>query len=134
MEAEKITRCQEKNNIKKINELFQDEKWKVAREIIKVELENYPQDHWLLTRLSTTYYEEHKYDKALYYVRKAFKIAPNCPLVIWDYACALDMIEKEMKAIELWKKIISLGVEQVAYDECGEGIRWAKSIINDCRY
>ena len=117
-----------------IRDYFAEEKWDEARKIIESELKKEPEDHWLLTRLSSTYYEQNDYSKALETSKKAYKISPNCPLVLWDYACALDMLKNEMEAIELWKKIISFGLEKVAHDECGEGVRWAKSIINDCRY
>lgn len=42
--------------------------------------------------------------------------------------------KNEKEAIDIWKKIISKGVKRIAYGDWGEGLSWAKSLINDCRY
>lgn len=114
--------------------LIQREFWTKAREIIRIELGKDPKNHWLLTRLSSTYYEERRYKTALTFSKKARRIAPNCPLVIWDYACSLDMLGREKSAINLWKKLVDRGERSIAFDECGEGLRWARSLINDCYF
>ena len=93
-----------------------------------------PKSHWLLTRLSSTYYEERKYSKALALCKRAVKLAPVCPLALWDYACTLDMTGNCKKAIAIWKKLLRRGADAVAYNECGEGLRWARSLLNDCKY
>jgi hypothetical protein len=38
------------------------------------------------------------------------------------------------EALDVWKKLIRRGVKSIAYGECGEGITWAKSLVNDCNY
>lgn len=119
---------------KEIETYLDREAWSKARKLILCELKKKPHSHWLLTRLSTTYYEEHKYSKALVISKKAVKLAPKCPLVLWDHACMLDMVGKHKKAIMIWKKLLRRGVNRIAYDECGEGIRWSRSMLNDCRY
>jgi tetratricopeptide (TPR) repeat protein len=81
-----------------------------------------------------TYYEERQYVSALKYVEQASKIMPKCPLVIWDHASILDMLRREKAAIALWKKLIRRGGRSIAFDECGEGLRWPRSLINDCNY
>jgi len=122
----------EKSN--KLNQLFKEEKWKEARYLILQLLKDHPNDHFLLTRLSTTYYEEKKYEKALEYVEQAYKLAPKCPLVLWDFAGTLDMLERNEDAINIYKSIIKKGARRVAYGEGGEGIRDARKLVNDCRY
>ena len=117
-----------------INTLFRKEEWKKARGIIRAELKNTPDSHWLWTRLATTYYEEHQYSKALSLEKRALQLAPNCPLVLWDLAGTMDMLGRRQEAIRIWKSIIKRGVNRLAYGECGEGIRWSKSLVNDCRY
>jgi tetratricopeptide (TPR) repeat protein len=119
---------------KKINQLFKEEKWIEAKAYIFDLLKEDPCSHWLLTRLSTTYYEEKEYDRALEYAEQTLKIAPHCPLVLWDYAGALDMLNRFSDAISIYKSLIRRGINRIAYDECGEGIRWARVFINDCRY
>lgn len=105
-----------------------------ARKIYMQILKKHPLDHWLLSRVGTTYYEEMNYSKALQYSLKAVKISPNCPLVLWDYAGALDMLGREAEAIKIWKSFLKRGIESIAYDECGEGLTWARSLVNDCYY
>ncbi len=119
---------------KKLNILLNKEKWHDAKILLSKWLRDEPNDHWILTRLSLTYYEEKKYKKALEYAQKAYDISPKCPLVLWDLAGALYMLNKEDEAIKFWKQIINKGVEKVAFDECGEGKTWAKSLINDSFY
>jgi tetratricopeptide (TPR) repeat protein len=118
----------------RIEKYLLQEDWQIARAIILKELKKTPGDHWLLTRLSLTYYEEHKYKKALKIVEKALKYAPKCPLVLWDYAGTLDMIGQHQEAIKIWKRLLRIGIDKIAYGECGEGLRWARSLLNDSRY
>jgi tetratricopeptide (TPR) repeat protein len=117
-----------------INQLFKEEKWSEARELLLKWLQEEPNNHWFLTRISTIYLEEKQYDKALEYVEQALQIAPRCPLVLWDYAEVLDRLKRNEEAIQIYKKIIRRGISRTAYGECGEGLRWARSIINDSRY
>jgi tetratricopeptide (TPR) repeat protein len=120
--------------IKKYYQLYKEGKWAEGRAILLELQKEYPDDHWLLTRISSTYYEEYNYDKALEYAERALDLAPDCPLVLWDYAGALDMIERDEEAIRVFKNLIHRGVNRIAYGECGEGIRWARSLLNDSRY
>jgi tetratricopeptide (TPR) repeat protein len=117
-----------------IEEKILKENWSAARRLIIRELEKEPYDHWLITRLGLTYYEEKKYSDAFKISSKALALAPHCPLVLWDYAGVLDMLRREAEAISIWKKLIRRGVLGIANDECGEGIRWAKSLLIDCKY
>lgn len=117
-----------------IEELYQKEQWARVRALIQRELKKDPNDHWYLTRLSGTYYEEHKYKKALQASNKAVRLAPKCPLALWDRAGILDMLGQHAQAIAIWRKLIKRGSKEVAYGPCGEGLVWAKSLVNDCRY
>ncbi|MFC1985900.1 tetratricopeptide repeat protein [Chloroflexota bacterium] len=117
-----------------IAQLFKEEKWAEARTYFLGWLKEEPDSHWLLAQLSETYCEERKYEKALEYIEQALKIAPRCPLVLWDYATTLDMLDRNEDALKVYKGLIRRGVYRIAYGECGEGIRWARSLVNDCRY
>lgn len=117
-----------------VEKFFIKEQWEKARNVITKALKQEPDDHWLVTRLATTYYEERNYEKSLELNLRALKLNPRCPLVLWDYAGTLDMLKDYKRAISIWKKLISRDVEKLAYGECGEGLRWARSLINDCRY
>ena len=115
-----------------IEELIGKEDWQAARKEILSKLEGDPQNHWLLTRLGLTYYEERDYEKALETVKQAYAIAPKCPLVLWDYAGTLQMLRRHKEAMKLFRRIIAKGVDDIAYGECGEGKAKAKGLIADC--
>lgn len=118
----------------KIEKLIDQEDWSAARKEINAELKQCPDDHWLLTRLGLTYYEQRNYKKALEIEEQAIKLAPNCPLVLWDFAGALQALERHEEAINIYRRLISKGVDEVAYGECGEGKARARGLITDCHY
>src|SRR5207253_1294861 len=122
------------NKTDRVEALFKEERWTDARQFLQEELRAEPDNHWLLTRLSTTYYEQGDYKEALHWVEKALALAPDCPLVLWDYAGALDMLGREREAIGIYRSLLQRGAERIADDECGEGIEWATSLLTDCVY
>ena len=117
-----------------IDAAFGREEWETARTALRQELARDPENHWLLTRLAMTYYEQRDYKKALKISVTATQIAPGCPLVRWDRACILDMLNQTTTAIAEWKKLLKAGPSAIGGDECGEGVEWAQSLLNDCRY
>jgi hypothetical protein len=56
------------------------EEWTSARRWIWAELRRHPKDHWLMSRLAITYYEQREYEKALNWDSMALQEAPYCPL------------------------------------------------------
>lgn len=117
-----------------IEEHYRQERWAEARSLILRELKNDSNDHWYLTRLSGTYYEEHNYRKARQASDRAVKLAPHCPLVLWDRAGIVEMSGQPIQAIAIWKRLLKRGTKVAAFGACGEGLKWAKSLLNDCRY
>src|SRR5687768_1235920 len=99
---------------KEIEKLIDAEDWKAARKLIHAALRKEPDSHWLLTRLGLTHYEERNYRKALLYDTQALELAPNCPLVLWDYAGTLDMLGRNKEAIAIYRKLIKRGVDKIA--------------------
>lgn len=93
-----------------------------------------PRHHWLLTRLSSVYYEEGRYLLALRYAEQAFTEAPSCPLVLWDYAGALQMLGRHHEALDLYARIVTRDVNALAVGECGEGKAWARGLVSDSHY
>jgi tetratricopeptide (TPR) repeat protein len=108
--------------------------WKEARRLIRTELKSNSGSHWLMTRLGLTYYEEHRYRVSMSYSLKALKIKPRCPLVLWDYACCLQMLGKHHMALRIYRRLLSRGVAKVAWGDCGEGLSWARGLLADCFY
>lgn len=123
-----------RGNTNKIEKYFDEDNWVKARELLLIELKKNKDDAWLLTRLSTTYYEQYDYKKALEISIRAFAILPSDPLVIWDYAGALSMLGEDKQAINFYKMIVRMDLNKIAFFETGNGLRWAKSIVNDSRF
>ena len=120
-----------------VNTAIAKQNWSCLRQLVLDEMaknRDGHSDHWLLDRLSLSYYEERDYKSAYKVIKEAEELAPECPLVLWDLAGTLDMLGDKSAAIDIWRRLIKRGYQSVASDECGEGIRWAKSLLNDCRY
>jgi tetratricopeptide (TPR) repeat protein len=117
-----------------IADAWEREDWAEARRLILAALDQAPEDHWLITQLAMTHYEERHYPEALELNERAMRLAPRCPLVLWNQASVLDMLGRTDEALALWNRLLKRGPEAVARDECGEGLRWARSLLNDCLY
>jgi tetratricopeptide (TPR) repeat protein len=101
---------------------------------LRQQLKAEPHHHWILTRLSSVYYEQRRYALALKYAEKAFAEEPSCPLVLWDYAGALQMLGRHNEALDLYARIVTRGVIRLANGECGEGKAWARGVVSDSHY
>jgi tetratricopeptide (TPR) repeat protein len=111
-----------------------EEKWGKARRLVERALKIEPESHWLLTRLALTYYEEFDYQRALGYSEQALVLAPDCWLVQWDYAGALDMLDRSQEAIAMYERILRRGIDLLANDACGEGRARARGLRADALY
>src|SRR2546423_8885420 len=117
-----------------IEQTIEREDWEAARGLIITALHESPDEHWLLTRLGLAYYEERRYKEARQYAEQALAIAPDCPLVLWDYAGTLEMLDHSEDALRIFQQIVDRGIDAIAYGECGEGVGWARGLIVDCHY
>jgi tetratricopeptide (TPR) repeat protein len=117
-----------------IERAISDENWTEARRLIQAELVKTPDSHWLITRLGLTYYEERRYEEALELATQALALAPECPLALWDYAGALEMLGRPAEALAVYQRLVERGVDAVAHGDCGEGRAWARGLIADCHY
>jgi len=117
-----------------IEALIEKDRWSEARALLRQALKREPRHHWLLTRMSLTYYEQRLYRDALKYSERAFAEAPECPLVLWDYAGALQMLERHSEALDLYARLVTRGVDAIAADPCGEGRARARGIVSDSHY
>ena len=118
----------------KVEKLVKAKKWSKARALIKEELLTDPADHWLWTTLGLTYYQQRQYEKALECSKRAVALAPDCALVLWDYAGCLEMAGRDHEALTIWTLIRQMDLEDIAYGECCEGMDWAMQIDNDVNY
>ncbi|MBL8798435.1 MAG: hypothetical protein JNM56_31360 [Planctomycetia bacterium] len=107
--------------------------WEKARRRIEQELRRQPDDHWLLTQLGVTYYEQGQYRAALAPLLESLRIVPDCPLTLWNIAGTLDALRKSELAIAIYSWL--LGSKQTADDDpCWESAAWADSLKADCVY
>jgi tetratricopeptide (TPR) repeat protein len=118
----------------KIEGAIETSQWDNARALIERELDREPDNHWLLARLSTTYYEQQQYGKAATIARKAEKIAPDCPLVLWDLAGALYMLDHYDNAIALYSRITECGIDNLSFGKHGEGKGRGRGLYADSLY
>jgi tetratricopeptide (TPR) repeat protein len=118
---------------KRINDLFRREKWAAARKLLESARKKAPEDHWLLTQLGVTLYEQRKYKDALKLFLSSLKIVPDCPLTLWNLAGALDALGQyaAAKGIYVWL----LENETPPNDDpCWESTEWADALKADAVY
>lgn len=121
-------------HMRRLERLQQDARWQEAIRLTKKLIAENPEDHWLVTRQSSHYYEIQNYRMALRLAEKALKQAPYCPLVLWDYAGALRMLDRPVEARAVYRRLLRRGVDRIANGPCGEGKRSAEVLLNDCRH
>jgi tetratricopeptide (TPR) repeat protein len=115
-----------------IESLIREGRWSEARKAITTELRIDPTSHWLITRLGLTYYEQRKYSRALTFAARALELAPRCPLALWDFAGALQMLDRDTEAIAIYQRLIRRGPLRIAKDPCGEGLARSRGLVADC--
>jgi tetratricopeptide (TPR) repeat protein len=123
-----------KENQLLFNKLWKESNWKELETCLLKWIGEDPESHWLLAQLAEVYYLQKQFDKALEYAEKAWKLAPHCPLAIWEYSESLHRLGEDAKAEPLYRGLIRRGVKRIAYGECGEGIRATRMLVNDCYY
>ena len=118
----------------KFYEFYKNDDWENAKNELLTVKEDYREGFWYYSRLSSVYHELREYEKALHFADIAYSINPDSPLVLWDKAGALYSLERAREAIVLWKKILSMDTNDIAFVLSREGLEWAKSLKNGCRY
>ena len=121
----------------RIESLIAGGAWEAAESVIEKQLVKEPDDHWLLARLSAVKYERRDYNAALDAAEKALKIVPDCPLALWSYAGALDMLGRTKEAgkvtIDLTRRgLTELNNPDEDSNECWEDADWTRGVVVDC--
>lgn len=118
----------------RFDDLVEADRWHAASRLIREELRVSPGDHWLLFLLAFAYHADGKFSKALQMTTKGLAVAPQCPALLDLKAEHLGALKRTKEAIQIYRYLIRRGVRSIASDECGEGLRWAKALVNDCRF
>jgi len=121
-------------NFRTIDRLMDEGQWAEAKSLIRRELRIRPDDFYWLANLAFINYEQGDCDSALVTIRKALDLAPGEPLVMYYYALILRSSGYPAEAIDVLRRIIRKGERRIGTVETKEGIRWARSLVNDCRY
>ena len=86
----------------KIDDLFARGEWEEARRLLEKEREKAPDNHWVLTQLGVTLYEQQRYEEALPLFLASLKIVPDCPLTLWNLAGTLAALGKHAGAMRIY--------------------------------
>jgi len=129
------TRSKSRKSVEdRFDDLVEADRWSAACQLIREELGASPGDHWLLFLLGFAYHGDGKYSRALRATTKGLVAAPKCPVLLDLKAEHLGALKRTNEAIRIYRYLIRRGARSIASDECGEGLRWAKSLVNDCCY
>jgi tetratricopeptide (TPR) repeat protein len=147
----------------RIETLIAEGEWGSAQSAIEKQLHKEPDDHWLWSRLSAVKYEQRDYQGALEAADKGVQIVPDCPLALWSYANALDMLGNVREAGRVsrsWSRsrshpqnvlgntreagrvyiqLLRRGLQELSQpdedaDECWEGADWTRGLVVDCMF
>ncbi len=118
----------------KIDKYIKNGDFAPAIEILQQEIKITPNDHWLYAQLSIIYYKKNEFIVALEFSQKALALDAECPMALNFHAFILFANKKIVRARKSWEKLIDKDLDNIAYGKCGEGIKYAKSIVNDARY
>lgn len=92
----------------------------------------YPGEYYLHSLLSDTCFKMGKKEECLQEAEKSMKqLGTIDNIVVFRYANALVLNEQYELALKQYKRIDRHTINDIAYDEHGEGLRYAKSIKND---
>jgi tetratricopeptide (TPR) repeat protein len=117
----------------RINALFARSQWSRARKLLEAALSRDPNNHWLLTQLGVTWYEQRKYAQALKTLEASRALVEDCPLTLWNLAGTLDALGRRKEAIELYGRLLD-SKTTAREDPCWEDNAWAATLRADCVY
>lgn len=118
---------------KKIDGLFDDDKWREARRLLEEERGKKPESHWVVTQLAVTFYEERQYRNALKLLLCSVNLKSECPLTLWNLAGTLDALgrSKDAQTILEWLLTSKRSAED---DPCWESKQWTELLKADCLF
>ncbi len=116
-----------------INELFRRAKWLESGDLLEREREAEPKNHWLITQLGVTKYEQAQYEDALKLFLASLEIVSDCPLTLWNLAGTLDALGKYTGAMSIYLWLLQAN-KSPEDDPCWENRQWTDALKTDCVY
>jgi tetratricopeptide (TPR) repeat protein len=117
----------------RITDLFQRGEWTEAQKFLNKERKKDQGNHWILTQLGVTFYEQQRYEEALPLFVASLEIVPDCPLTLWNLAGTLDALGKTAQAISIYTWLLE-STKSPEVDPCWESTEWAEALKADCVY
>jgi len=117
----------------RINELFAQENWREAQRLLTARRKQEPRSHWVLTQLAVTHYEQQEYAAALELLRESYKIVPDCPLTLWNFAGAQEALGNASEALPIYTWLLR-STKTSEDDSCWESPEWTDALKADCVY
>ncbi|MFL5322475.1 MAG: hypothetical protein ACJ790_22640 [Myxococcaceae bacterium] len=127
----RLTRAQMRERCRHIDRLIDAKKLARARRMIIATLAFESRDHWLLSRLATVERHADNAAEALRIARAALRDWPSCPLLIWECAESELELGRRKSALHRFESMARRRVSTLAFEQCGEGIAWARGIVAD---
>jgi tetratricopeptide (TPR) repeat protein len=121
-------------NYRRIDRFMDEGRLARAKSLIQRELKKRPDDFYWLACLAFIYCEGGARNSALTTIRKALALAPREPLVMFYHAYILRSLSRHAEAMDVLRRILRKGERRIGRVETREGIRWARSLMNDCRF
>ena len=120
----------------KLDMLKHKSDWNGIITMLKRYASNYPNEYYIFQQLAQTYYIKciGQFQLAYQCAEKAFNMEPDDDLNIYTYACSLYYVGRLDESFDLFSRITFKDVDAIAYGEHGEGLLYAKSLINDSIY
>jgi tetratricopeptide (TPR) repeat protein len=99
-------------------------------------IEKYPDEYYFYTELSACCYCLDQPAESLKYAEKAIELKgkDDDVWVNFHYGMALTLNDKYDEAIVQFDKILRKRISTIAYNEHGEGMKFAKGIVMDAKY
>jgi tetratricopeptide (TPR) repeat protein len=122
-----------RNGSNGIEELLRRGDWAKARRLLERERAADPDNHWLLTQIGVTLYEQRRYQDALETLSASRRLLPSCPLTLWHLAGAMDALGKHAAAARIYRQLLN-STASAAEDPCWESPKWTERLKTDCVY
>ena len=116
-----------------LDKLKADEKLKTAAKYLTKKAIEYPNEYYIHIELNNVFWVMGRYEKAVRHSTIAYNEANYDPLVVYNLSRDMMCANDNSHSLLFCDKLLEMELDYIAYGPNGEGIMWAKSIINDTK-